>query len=87
MADERTFLEKSNSMAEKMTGKPASVDDMVTEFSKYGLERRANALDAIDADLSSDEPLTMSDMRKQVKILQQRRALGAAHEALRRAGR
>lgn len=87
MADERTFLEKSNSMTEKMTGKPASVDDMVKEFSKYDLERRANALDAIDADMSIDEPIGLTDLRKQVRILQQRRALGAAHEAMRRAGR
>lgn len=87
MADERNFIDRSQSMAEKMTGKPASVDDMVSEFSKYSLERRASALDAIDADLSSDEPLRMEDLRKQVKILNHRRALGAAHEALRRAGR
>ena len=87
MADKRNFIERSQSMAEKTTGRPATVAEMATEFSKDPLTRRAESLDQIDGELASDEPLTMGEARKLLETRKHRRALGNVHEALRRGGR
>ena len=87
MADDRDFIARSQSMAEKMRGGAASVDEMTREFAGYDPAWRMLSLDRLDAELARDEPLTLNGARRLADAVVRRRALGDIHEALRKAGR
>jgi hypothetical protein len=87
VADERDFITRSQSMAEKMYGRPATVEEMTREFAGYGPSRRVMSLDRLDDDIVCDEPLTLNGARRLAETVVCRRAFGDIHEAMRKAGR
>jgi hypothetical protein len=87
MADNRDFIARSQSMAEKMHGRTATVDEMTGAFAGFDPGRRVMSLDELDALVVSDEPLTLNGARRLADIVVRRRALGDVHELLRKAGR
>jgi hypothetical protein len=87
MADNRDFIARSHSMAEKMHGKTTTVDEMKREFAGYDPSWRAMSLDRLDAEFARDEPLTLNGARRLAEAVVHRRALGDIHEVLRKAGR
>jgi hypothetical protein len=87
MADDRDFIARSQSMAEKMHGSAATVDAMVREFAGYDPAWRVLSLDQLGAEIACDEPLTLNGARRLADAVVRRRALGDIHEALKKAGR
>jgi hypothetical protein len=87
MADDRDFIARSQSMAEKMRGRAATVDEMTSEFAEYDRAWRVLSLDRLDVELAGDEPLTLNSARRLADAVVRRRALGDIHEVLRKAGR
>lgn len=87
MADERDFIERSQSYARLRYGSEATPEEMAVEFMRYDLDRRAASLDEIDGELKSAEPLTLNDANKMLDIRERRRLLGAVHEEMRKVGR
>jgi hypothetical protein len=87
MADNRDFISCSQSMAEKVHGRTATVDEMTREFAGYNPSWRVMSLDRLDAEFACDEPLTLNGARRLAEAVVRRRALGDIHEALRKAGR
>jgi hypothetical protein len=87
MAENRDFIARSQSIAEKTHGGTSTVDEMVREFAGYDPAWRAMSLDQIDAEIAHDEPLTLNGARRMADAVVRRRALGDIHEALRKAGR
>jgi hypothetical protein len=87
MADNRDFIARSQSMAERMHGRTATVDEMTSAFAGCDPGRRVMSLDELDALVVSDEPLTLNGARRLADIVVRRRALGDVHALLRKAGR
>lgn len=85
--DKRNFIERSDSIAEKSIGRPATVEERAAAFSKFDLEKRIDILEALDRDIESDEPLTIEEAAKLYRTRDHRNALSKVHHALRRRGR
>lgn len=83
MTDERSYIERSQSMAQKLHGRYATTHEMASEFATYDLLRRAQSLDAIDGELNNDN----MSIRQRAEMFAKRRKLNDVHEALRGAGR
>ena len=50
MADhDRDFIERADSVGEKLHGQPMNIDAMAENFALFGLRRRAAALESFDA--------------------------------------
>jgi hypothetical protein len=52
--DDRGFIERSTSAAEKLHGTPADTDKMIENFALCGLKRRAGVLENLDKWSSRD---------------------------------
>jgi hypothetical protein len=87
MVDDRDFITRSRSIAEKRHGRTAMADEMAREFAGYDPAWRAMSLDRLDAEIACDEPLTLNGARRLAEAVVCRRALGDLHKALRKAGR
>lgn len=84
MTDDRDFLERATSLNKQIQGREIGADHVASAFSLYGLERRAVALEALDAELAGDKDLSL---RRRAELLTLRRKMGDIHTSLRRAGR
>jgi hypothetical protein len=87
MTDNRNFIARLQSMAEKMHGRTATVEEMASAFAGCGPGQRIMSLDELDALVANDEPLTLNGARQLADIVVRRRALGDVHALLRKAGR
>jgi hypothetical protein len=87
MADDRDFIARSQSMAEKLHGRTATVDEMARAFAGCDPGQSVMSLEQLDAVVASDEPLTLNGARRLADIVVRRRALSDVHELLRKAGR
>jgi hypothetical protein len=87
MKDERDYLDKTRSYAQKITGdSPETVDEMMpAQFVLYGLRKRSLILDSIDASMTGD--LGEEEAHAALEKVELRRRLGEVHEQLRKAGR
>jgi hypothetical protein len=52
--DDRDFLERSESVINKLYGQPASIDQIADQFALYGLKQRAAALENLDTELRGE---------------------------------
>jgi hypothetical protein len=82
MENEKTYLDRTQRLAELRNGQRLSDDDIVANFLLYNSEKRIEILDAIDKDLGSG-----TDLRKMSEELHLRRQLGDMHVSLRKANR
>jgi len=85
--DDRDFIERTQSLTEKLCGKPASIDQIADQFALYGVKRRASTLEDLDAELRGDIDSSPHKMRRRVQLMTLRRTMGGVHEALRKAQR
>ena len=52
--DDRAFVERVDSAAEKLLGGPADTDKMIENFALCGLKRRAGVLENLDSELHGE---------------------------------
>ncbi len=84
MADDtRNFIEQTQARAVGFHGKELSPEEMATEFAKFDIIDRVDALDRLAAD-AKDSPLSVGEAAKQYGYA---RALQTTHERLRKVGR
>ena len=85
--DDRDFIERSESLTEKLYGKPATIDQIADNFALYGVKKRADALEDLNAELRDDIGSGSHSLRRTVQLMALRRKMGGVHEALRKAHR
>ena len=49
--DDRDFIERANSVAEKVHGEPMTTEEIANNFGLFGLQRRTAALEKFDTEL------------------------------------
>lgn len=91
MTDDRNYIDRARSLAEKLTGETREQVDaeLPIKFALHGLERRAQILDEIDRTMPNGEidELDHAQVRDEFDKLQLRHRLYEIHETLRKAGR
>jgi hypothetical protein len=85
--DDRDFIERVESVNEKLDGKPMPIDEMAGEFALYGLKKRASALESFDVELRGEIDSGSHNLRRRVQLMALRRKMGGVHHALRKAKR
>lgn len=85
--DDRDFIERAESVTEKIDGRPLPLDEMAEKFALYGLEKRAAALESFDAELGGEINSGSHSLRRHVQLMTLRRKMGGVHNALRKAKR
>ena len=85
--DDRDFIERAESINEKLNGNPMPIDEMAEKFALYGLEKRATALENFDAELRGEINSGSHNLRRHVQLMGLRKKMGGVHEALRKAKR
>ena len=76
--DDRDFIERTDSVTEKLHGKTTSIDDTAENFALYGLKKRAAALENFDAELRGEIGSGSHSLRRQVKLMELRKKMGMA---------
>jgi hypothetical protein len=85
--DDRGFIERATSVAEKLHGLPADSDKMIENFALCGLQKRAGVLENLDTELHGEIDSGSHSLRRHVRLMELRRRMGNVHKALRKAGR
>jgi hypothetical protein len=85
--DDRDFIDRANSGAEKLHGESMSFDEISENFSLYGSQKRAAALERFDAELRGEIDSSPHSLRRRVQLMALRKKMGGVHEALRKARR
>jgi hypothetical protein len=85
--DDRDFIERAESVTEKLQGKPMRTDAIADNFALYGLKKRAAALTNFDAELRSEIDSGSHSLRRRAQLIGLRKKMGSVHEALRKAKR
>jgi hypothetical protein len=85
--DDRDFIERTESINEKLTGRPMPVDEMAEKFALFGLKKRATALESFDTELRGEIDSGSHSLRRRAQLMVLRRKMGSLHEAMRKAGR
>ena len=85
--DDRDFIERVESVNEKLNGTPMPIDEMAEKFALYGLKKRAAALDGFDAELRGEIGSGSHNLRRHAQLMGLRKKMGGVHEALRKARR
>ena len=85
--DDRDFIERVDSVAEKINGQPMPIDEVAEKFALYGLKKRAAALESFDAELRGEVDSGSHNLRRRVQLMTLRRKMGGVHDALRKAKR
>jgi hypothetical protein len=87
MEDDRNFIERAQSVTEKLDGEPMSVEEMVDDFALYGLKKRADALENLDAEMRGEIGSGAHSLRRHARLIGLRQKMGDVHAALRKAKR
>jgi hypothetical protein len=85
--DDRDFIQRADSAAEKIHGEPIEIDEIAHNFALYGLEKRAIALERFDAELRGEIDSGAHSLRRRAQLIALRQKMGGVHEALRKARR
>ena len=85
--DDRDFIDRAESMSEKLYGRPMAADDIADDFALYGLKKRAATLEDLDAELRGEIDSSPQSLRRRVQLMTLRRKMGGVHAALRKAKR
>jgi hypothetical protein len=85
--DDRDFIERAESAADKLHGSPPDSDEMIENFALCGLKKRAGVLEGLDAELRGEIGSGSHSLRRRVQLMELRRKMGGVHEALRKARR
>jgi len=85
--DDRDFIERANSVAEKIHGDPMTTEEIANSFALFGLQKRAAALEKFDTELRGEIDSSPHNLRRRVQLMALRKKMGGVHEALRKASR
>ncbi|NOJ43759.1 hypothetical protein HCN58_30090 [Bradyrhizobium sp. WSM 1791] len=85
--DDRDFIERANSVAEKLHGEPMASEEIAKNFALYGVQKRAAALERFDIELQGEIDSSQHSLRRRVQLMALRKKMGGIHEALRKARR
>ena len=85
--DDRDFIERASSVAEKIHGEPLAADEITQNFALYGLQKRMAALEQFDTELREEIDSSPHKLRRRVQLMALRKKMGGVHEALRKARR
>lgn len=85
--DDRDFLERIESVTNKLCGQTMPIDKIAGNFALYGLDKRVAALENLDAELRGDIDSGPHSLRRRVQLMELRRKMGGVHAALRKARR
>jgi hypothetical protein len=85
--DERNFIERAESISAHLYGDPMSAERIADNFALYGVMKRIAALEKFDAELRGEVDSSPDSLRRRARLVDLRRRMGSAHEALRKAGR
>ena len=85
--DDRNFIERTESLTEKLYGKPTTLNQIADDFALYGVKKRADALEDLDGELRDEIGSGSHSLRRRVQLMALRRKMGGVHEALRKARR
>jgi hypothetical protein len=85
--DKRDFIDRAESVTETLYGRPMAVDDITDNFALYGLEKRAERIEKLDAELRGEIDSSPNNLRRRVELMGLRKKMGSVHAALRKAGR
>ncbi|WKA30718.1 hypothetical protein [Bradyrhizobium roseum] len=87
MPDDRDFIERANTVAEKLHGAPMTTEEIAANFALFGLQKRVAALEQFDGELRGDIDSSPHALRRRVQLMSLRKKMGGLHEALRKARR
>jgi len=87
MADDRDFIERSDSIAGDLYGEPMSIERVADNFALYGMKRRVAALERLDGELRGEVDSSPHSLRRRVQLMDHRQKMRLVHEALRKAKR
>lgn len=85
--DNRDFIERAESVTEKLSGTPASIDQIADNFALYGLKKRAAALENLGAELRGEIGSGSHSLRRHAQLMALRQKMSSVHAALRKAKR
>lgn len=85
--DDRDFIQRTESVTDKLYGEPMPIDKIADNFALYGLNKRAAALENLDCELRGEIDSSPHSLRRRVQMMELRRKMGSVHEALRKARR
>lgn len=85
--DDRDFVERTESVTEKLYGQPLPIDKVADNFALYGLKKRVAALENFDSELRGEIDSSPHSLRRRVRLMELRRKMGGVHDALRKAKR
>jgi hypothetical protein len=85
--DDRDFIERAQSVNEKLNGRTMPIDEMAEKFALYGPMKRIAALENFDAELRGEIDSGSHSLRRRAQLMVLRRKMGNVHEALRKAKR
>jgi hypothetical protein len=85
--DDRDFIERAESVTDKLYGEKASVDQIADHFALYGLKKRADALESMDAELRGEIGSGSHNLHRYAQLRALRQKMANVHEALRKARR
>ncbi|MFG3591911.1 hypothetical protein [Bradyrhizobium sp. RDI18] len=87
MQDNRDFVERAESAAEKLHGEPMTTGEIARNFALYGVQKRAEVLERFDSELGGEIDSSPHSLRRRVQLMALRKKMGTVHEALRKARR
>jgi hypothetical protein len=85
--DDRDFIERASSVAEKLHGEPMTTEEIANNFALFGLQKRTAALEKFDTELRGEIDSGPHALRRRVQLMALRKKMGGVHEALRKARR
>jgi hypothetical protein len=85
--DDRDFIERANSVAEKIHGEAMTTEEIANSFALFGLHKRTAALEKFDTELRGEIDSSPHSLRRRVQLMALRKKMGGVHAALRKARR
>jgi hypothetical protein len=85
--DDRGFLDRMESVTEKILGRPMTSEHITENFALFGLKKRAETLEDLDSELRGEIDSSPLSLRRRLQLMSLRNSMGGVHAALRKAGR
>lgn len=85
--DDRDFVDRAESMTKNLYGRSMTTADIANNFALFGLKKRAETLDGLDAELRGEIDSSPQNLRRRARLTVLRKQLDGVHEALRKARR
>ena len=85
--DDRDFIERANSVAEKLHGEPMTTEEIAKEFRAFWIAEAHGCSRKIRHRTARRDRFSPHSLRRRVQLMALRKKMGGVHEALRKARR